>query len=177
MANYKIVFTGPVGAGKTTAISSISDSDIIKTDERASDMAGDLKPTTTVAMDYGVLKLSENENIHLFGTPGQQRFDFMWDILTEGGLGLVLLLDNTREHPFKDMKFFLDSFAEFIRNTSLVVGVTRMDLSRNPGIGDHARQLQNFGFKAPVFEVDARQQGDVVNLTRALLYSMDPGIA
>ncbi len=177
LANYKIVFTGPVGAGKSTAIESISDTPPVSTDERARDMTAELKPTTTVAMDYGALKLGSNETVHLFGTPGQERFDFMWDILTEGGLGLILLLDNTREHPFKDMKFFLDAFEKFIKDTALSVGITRMDICRTPSIADYARQLKSFGHSGPVFEVDARNKQDVVHLTQSLLYSMDPGIA
>ena len=106
MSQYKIIFTGPVGAGKTTAINSISDLPPIKTDASASDMAKYRKASTTVALDYGVMNLPGGEKLHLYGTPGQERFDFMWDILVTGGIGLVLLLDNTRADPFQDMRFF-----------------------------------------------------------------------
>ncbi|RKZ90665.1 MAG: GTP-binding protein, partial [Gammaproteobacteria bacterium] len=88
MSDYKIIFTGPVGAGKTTAITSISDVPPVGTDASASDMTKKRKGSTTVAMDYGILKLDGGEQIHLYGTPGQERFDFMWEILTTGGLGL-----------------------------------------------------------------------------------------
>ncbi|MDO9238739.1 MAG: ATP/GTP-binding protein, partial [Methylicorpusculum sp.] len=114
MSQFKILFTGPVGAGKTTAINSISDVPPIKTDAAASDMTKARKPSTTVAMDYGLIHLAGGEKIHLYGTPGQERFDFMWDILVTGGIGLILLLDNTRSDPFQDMKFFLDAFGKFI---------------------------------------------------------------
>jgi signal recognition particle receptor subunit beta len=177
MANYKIVFAGPVGAGKSTAIASLSDTAPVSTEARASDMTAERKPTTTVAMDYGTMRLDGGESVHLFGTPGQERFDFMWDILTEGGLGLILLIDNTREHPFQDMKFFLDAFGDYIRKTALCVGITRIDLRRTPGVAAHARQLESYGFRAPVFAVDARRRHDVVAMTQALLYSMDPGVS
>ena len=72
MSNHKIIFTGPVGAGKTTAIASISDVPPIRTDESASDMTKNRKNTTTVAMDYGVMNLDGIERIHLYGTPGQE---------------------------------------------------------------------------------------------------------
>lgn len=85
MHNHKIIFTGPVGAGKTTAITSISDVPTLRTDEIASDMTKNRKSETTVAMDYGILNLGNGERVHLYGTPGQERFNFMWDILTEGG--------------------------------------------------------------------------------------------
>jgi signal recognition particle receptor subunit beta len=176
MSQYKIIFTGPVGAGKTTAINAISDVPPIKTDAAASDMTKNRKASTTVAMDYGVMNLAGGEKIHLYGTPGQERFDFMWDILTVGGIGLILLLDNTRADPFQDMKFFLDAFNKFIHNTSVAIGVTQMDLSNKPTIDDYHTHLQSVGLKPPVFAVDAREKNDVSLLVQALLYSLDPGL-
>jgi len=176
MSQYKIIFTGPVGAGKTTAIESISDVPPIKTDASASDMTKTRKASTTVAMDYGIMNLAGGEKIHIYGTPGQERFDFMWDILTTGGIGLILLLDNTRADPFQDMKFFLDSFQQFIADTNVAIGVTQMDLSNKPTINDYHIQLQGMGIKPPVFAVDARVKNDVSLLVQSLLYSLDPGI-
>lgn len=176
MSQYKIIFTGPVGAGKTTAISSISDVPMVTTDEVASDMTKQRKSETTVAMDYGIMNLSGGEKIHLYGTPGQERFDFMWDILTTGGIGLVLLLDNTRTDPFKDMKFFLNSFDEFIQKTGVAIGVTQMDISTRPTIEEYHEQLQKSGVKMPVFSVDAREKDDVSTLVQALMFALDPGL-
>lgn len=177
MSQNKIIFTGPVGAGKTTAINSISDVPPVKTDANASDMTKSRKSSTTVAMDYGVMNLDEGEKIHLYGTPGQERFDFMWDILVSGGIGLILLLDNTRPDPFKDMWFFLDSFKQFINETGVAIGVTQMDVSDKPTILDYHAQLQLSDLRPPVFAVDARVKNDVSLLVQALLYSLDPGLA
>ncbi len=174
MSQYKIIFSGPVGAGKTTAIASISDVPPVSTDASASDMTKERKAETTVAMDYGIMNLADGEKIHLYGTPGQERFDFMWDILTTGGIGLVLLLDNTRADPFQDMKFFLDSFRKFIDETNVAIGVTQMDLSDKPTIEDYHIQLQGLGLKPPVFSVDAREKNDVSLLVQSLLFSLDP---
>lgn len=143
----------------------------------ATDMTKNRKPSTTVAMDYGVMNLAGGEKVHLYGTPGQERFDFMWDILSVGGIGLILLLDNTRENPFQDMKFFLDAFASFIKTTSVAIGVTQMDISAKPIIEDYHAQLELLGLKPPVFAVDAREKNDVSLLVQALLYSLDPGLA
>ncbi len=176
MTQYKIIFTGPVGAGKTTAIDSISDVPPVKTDAAASDMTKSRKEATTVAMDYGIMNLDDGEKIHLYGTPGQERFDFMWDILTVGGIGLILLLDNTRADPFKDMQFFLDSFGKFIAETSVAIGVTQMDLSSKPSINDYHKQLQDTDLKPAIFAVDARVKNDVSLLVQALLFSLDPGL-
>lgn len=172
----KIIFTGPVGAGKTTAIGSISDIDTVATDEYASDMTKSRKPQTTVAMDYGMIHLSENEKVHLYGTPGQERFDFMWDILTKGGIGLILLMDNTRKDPFQDMRFYTNAFRDFIEQRQMVLGVTRMDLQRKPGLAEYREWLDQLSIQAPVFEVDARSRTDVTALIQALLFSLDPGV-
>lgn len=176
MSQYKIIFTGPVGSGKTTAITSISDVPPVSTDEAASDMTRKRKSATTVAMDYGILNLDDGESIHLYGTPGQERFDFMWDILVKGGIGLVLLLDNTRSDPFTDLRFFLTAFKEFIGKTKIVIGVTQMDLSPTPAIDDYHVHLQDYDINPPVFEVDARVKNDVSILVQSLLYSIDPGL-
>jgi uncharacterized protein len=176
MSNHKIIFTGPVGAGKSTAISSISDIPPVSTDEAASDMTKNRKAATTVARDYGVMKLDGTERIHLYGTPGQERFDFMWEILTEGGIGLVLLVNNSRPDPFQDMHFFLSAFNKFIDDTRVVIGVTRTDESSHPTIADYHLQMENSRHKIPIFEVDARERRDVSLLVEALLYSLDPGL-
>jgi uncharacterized protein len=176
MNDYKIIFSGPVGAGKTTAIGAISDIAPVTTDELASDMTRSRKSGTTVAMDYGMLKLGADERIHLYGTPGQERFDFMWDILTRGGIGLILLLSNTRPDPFRDMHFFLNAFKAFIDETKVVIGVTQMDLAGKPTIDDYHLQLESSGVKTPIFEVDARMNKDVSLLVEALLYCLDPGL-
>jgi signal recognition particle receptor subunit beta len=176
MANYKIIFTGPVGAGKSTAINSISDIPVVTTEEMASDMTQQRKQTTTVAMDYGRLDIGEGERIHLYGTPGQERFNFMWDILIEGGLGLILLIDNSRNDPFRDLRFFVNAFKDFIGKTSVVIGVTRMDLKQTPSIDDYYQEIDALPKRPPIFEVDAREGKDVSMLVQTLLYSLDPGI-
>jgi uncharacterized protein len=176
MNDYKIIFSGPVGAGKTTAIGAISDIEPIATDEVVSEPAEASKSLTTVALDYGLIKLAENERIHLYGTPGQDRFDFMWEVLTHGSIGLILLLSNARPDPFSDLRFFLDAFKDFIGETKLVIGVTQMDLMPRPTLEEYYLQLNNDTAKIPVFEVDARMKHDVSLLVEVLLYSVDPGL-
>ncbi len=172
---HKIIFTGPVGAGKTTAISSISDIEVVQTEAKASDDVALRKANTTVAMDYGILNLDGNAKIHLYGTPGQERFSFMWDILTIGGLGLVLLIDNGREDPLADLEFYINAFKRFIDKSAVVIGVTRMDEKPRPGLYTFHTKLQELGVKAPVFEVDARAKDDVKTMLVGLLAMLDPG--
>ena len=174
MTHHKIVFSGPVGAGKTTAIRTVSDIPPVQTDVRATDATGAHKETTTVAMDYGALDLGDGDRVHLYGTPGQERFDFMWQILSDGAIGLVLLICNDHPDPLTDLTFFLQAFRPFVPQTHLVVGVTRMDLRRKPALTDYRRVLAERGLHVPLFEVDARRCDDVSLLIQALLLSVDP---
>jgi uncharacterized protein len=92
--SVKIVVTGPFGAGKTSLIRTISEIDVLSTEKAVSE--GDARPgkaATTVAMDFGRLTIDEDLALYLFGTPGQKRFDFMWEILAEGMLGFVVMVD------------------------------------------------------------------------------------
>jgi hypothetical protein len=100
----------------------------------------------------------------------------MWDILSKGGMGLILLIDNTRPEPLDDLQFYINAFRTFINSTRLVVGITQMDLQRTPALVQYANLLQQLGVFAPVFEVDARRRDDVSILIQALLLSLDHGI-
>ena len=163
---YKIIFGGQVGAGKTTAIAAISDVPVVKTEARASDDVALRKDTTTVAMDYGLINLPGGEKVHLFGTPGQTRFSFMWDVL----------IDNAAANPVEDMVTYVEAFRKFIDNNALVVGITRMDLSTNPPLAAYISKLQEMGINAPVYEVDARKAEDVEVMLMSLLSILELGL-
>jgi signal recognition particle receptor subunit beta len=177
IGQHKIIFTGPVGAGKTTAITAISDIAPISTEQAATDETKDKKELTTVAMDYGSMRLDNGEMIHLYGTPGQKRFDFMWDLLIEGSLGVIIMLDDTNPTPLKDLQGFVSAFKDFIQSHAVVVGVSRMELGKGLKIEDYHEALMKSNLNVPVFEVDARQHDDVMMLVQALLYSLDPGLS
>ncbi len=173
MRQHKIIITGPVGAGKTTAIRTISDSTPILTDVISEDKNHKPKTQTTVALDYGTMLLGENDKFHFYGTPGQKRFDFMWDILSTNGIGLILLLDNTRSEPIQDMHFFLNAFKQFIADTKVVIGVTQMDMKAKPCVEEYQNQFDNSMIKPAVFCIDARVKHDISKLVQAL-FSHEP---
>lgn len=176
MNDHKIIFAGPVGSGKTTAIATLSDEPPVCTNQSATDMTKKKKSKTTVAMDYGTMSLGSMEKIHLYGTPGQERFDFMWDILTTNGLGLILLLDNTRRDPLNDMSFFLESFKEYIDETAIAIGITQTDTVPLLTMDLYQKKLKQLGFNSAIFEVDARDFNDMSQLVQALLFTIDPGL-
>ncbi len=176
MSDFKIIFAGPVGSGKTTAIATLSDEPPVCTNQNATDMTKERKSKTTVALDYGTMSLDEKEKIHLYGTPGQERFNFMWDILTSNGLGLILLLDNTRRDPMKDMEFFLQAFKDYIDKTSIAIGITQTDVAPLLTMERYHQKLKQLGFNSAIFEVDARNFSDMSQLVQALLFTIDPGL-
>jgi signal recognition particle receptor subunit beta len=173
----KIIFAGPVGAGKTTAISAISDIVVVGTEARASDEVQQRKNTTTVAMDYGVLNLEGGEKVHLYGTPGQERFSFMWEILSEGAMGFVILLDSARPDPLADLDLYLNAFRRLIARCgeTVVIGVTRTELNPQVDLLDRLNaHVAAMKLIVPVFEVDGRKREDVKQMLLALLTLMDP---
>src|SRR6476646_8632239 len=97
MQTVKMVVTGPFAAGKTEFIGSISEIAVVRTERKITDATRVVKAQTTVAMDFGRITIDKELVLYLFGTPGQERFDFMWEILGEGMLGYLLLLAANRE--------------------------------------------------------------------------------
>jgi uncharacterized protein len=118
---FKIVVTGPVGVGKTTFISTISEIETVATEAAISDGSGTAtKTTTTVGIDFGRLAVAGGMELYLFGTPGQQRFDFMWDIAAEGALGVILLLDCERPETYPEARAVLEHFRARVSAPTLV---------------------------------------------------------
>jgi len=169
---YKLVFTGPVGAGKTSSIAAISDVPPVTTEETANEKIN--KASTTVALDYGKMKLANGELIHLYGTPGQARFDFMWKILSEGSLGLVILIRNDNPDPIEELHGIAKPFNHFFDTQSVVIGITHMDRAQRPTLDDYRRAVIEYQFQPAIFEIDANRKEDVLILVQALLYTMDP---
>lgn len=119
----KLVVSGPASAGKTTLIQSISETKVVSTDEWASEDLG--KDETTVAFDFGSLTLGETP-VYLFGTPGQDRFDYMWEVLSEGADGLLLLVAGDMPDDLAHAKRILHHITKHAA-VPFLVGVTRQD--------------------------------------------------
>ncbi|MDB9524920.1 ATP/GTP-binding protein [Oscillatoria sp. CS-180] len=127
MEIMRLVVTGPVGAGKSTFIRTISEIEVVDTDRRATDETADLKQQTTVAFDFGRLQFGPNAALHLYGTPGQSRFDFMWDILIRKAHAYIVLVAAHRPHEFRYARRILN-FMRQRSNAPVVLGFTHMDM-------------------------------------------------
>lgn len=159
---------GPVGAGKTQAIFSASDIEVVNTDERATDETKQMKSHTTVSMDVGALYLNGDDKLRLYGAPGQDRFDFMWDILLEQAKGLILVLNHSNPDPIGDLDHYLKALEERLptRRMPMVVCVTHTDLQPDRPMAQYFEHLKQRGCKVsnempPVLEVDARNKKHV----------------
>ncbi|WP_434779179.1 GTP-binding protein [Neisseria sp. Ec49-e6-T10] len=173
---YKILFAGDVGVGKTTAITSISDIPPVYTDVKASDAEKIGKTHTTVAFDYGEVNLPYLKNrLRLYGLPGQTRFSFIWEMLSEGVIGIVLLANNSKPNAIKETETFLKAFAPIIHkeNVAIVLGVTKGDISSHYKPKDYQNILAQAQIRAPVFSVDARERDSVLLLVDALLSQIE----
>jgi len=127
MQAVKMVVTGPFSSGKTQFIQSVSEIDVVSTERKISSDAEKIKESTTVAMDFGRITVDEELVLYLFGTPGQKRFDFMWEILSEGMLGFVVMVDSTRPETFREAKSILETFRAYAP-TPYVVAANKQDL-------------------------------------------------
>jgi signal recognition particle receptor subunit beta len=126
MQTVKMVVTGPFSAGKTEFIGTVSEIDVVSTERRISSEAERIKATTTVAMDFGRITVDEDLVLYLFGTPGQKRFDFMWEILSEGMLGFIVLVDSARPETFREARSILETFRAYAP-TPYVVAANKQD--------------------------------------------------
>ena len=161
----KIVVTGPFAAGKTTLISTISEIAVLSTERAVSDSERPRKAGTTVAMDFGRITIDRDLVLYMFGTPGQARFDFMWEILGEGMLGFVLLLDGRED--LAAAKPILDAF----RAQSTVPYVVACDFVETAD-APAVREVLGLDADVPVLACDATDRESVKSVLLALLYAL-----
>ncbi|MBN1484449.1 MAG: ATP/GTP-binding protein [Chloroflexia bacterium] len=168
MQTVKMVITGAVNAGKTQFIRTVSEIEVVSTERRTTDYARELKDETTVAMDFGRITIAKDLVLHLFGTPGQKRFDFMWEILSEGMLGLIILVDSTRPETFRETARIIDFFTSF-RESPYVIVANKQD-DENAWAPDELRLALRLNPKIKVLPCVATQRESVKNILLELLY-------
>jgi uncharacterized protein len=156
----KLVVTGPFDAGKTTFIRTISEITVLSTERDVSpDQADRGSGRTTVAMDFGRITVDDDLALYLFGTPGQARFEFMWDILAEGMLGFVLMVDASRADALSEARRIRDHFTAQA-DVPYVVAVNKLDGDPGPVL-EAVRSALELPDEVPVVAVDARDREDV----------------
>ena len=170
MQTVKMVITGPFSAGKTEFIQSVSEIDVVSTERKISSDAERVKEDTTVAMDFGRITVDDDLVLYLFGTPGQRRFDFMWEILSEGMLGFVVLVDSVRPETFREARHILEVFKAYAE-TPYVVAANKQDLP-DAWTPDDVRIALRIDKNVKVLGCVARDKETVKEVLLELLYSI-----
>jgi signal recognition particle receptor subunit beta len=156
----KILIAGGFGVGKTTLVGAVSEIRPLQTEEVLTDAGAgtddvsgvETKSTTTVALDFGRITINEDLQVYLFGTPGQDRFWFLWDELAFGALGAVVLADTRR---LADCFPSVDYFEQ--RGTPFVVGINCFDGARRYTV-ESVRQALDLDSDIPIVMCDARSR-------------------
>lgn len=166
----KMVITGPFNSGKTEFVQAISEIDIVSTERTISTDAERIKNQTTVAMDFGRITVDDDLVLYLFGTPGQRRFDFMWEILSQGMLGFVVLVDSSRPETFREAKSILETFRAYAP-TPYVVAANKQDLDDSWSVED-LRVALRLDPEVKMLPCVARDRESVKTVLLELLYTI-----
>ncbi|NJO41130.1 MAG: GTPase [Cyanobacteria bacterium CRU_2_1] len=170
MELMRLVITGTPGAGKTTFVQTVSDIGIVNTDRTATDATASLKPKTTVAFDFGRVSLGASMELHVYGTPGQARFNFMWDILIRRADAYMLLVAAHRPSDVSKANQILAFMNERV-HIPVVIGITHLDCfgARSP-----EEIMNGLGYfdarnRPPMVMVDANSTNSVNRALNVLL--------
>ncbi len=165
--------TGAFAAGKTTLIETISEVAVVGTERDVTDGARSLKSRTTVAMDFGRISFEGDLALFLFGTPGQRRFEMMWEILSEGMLGFILLVRAGDDEGLAEAEEILETFRRYA-DVPYVVGVSHLDAVPRPDdeVLEDIRVALDLPREVPVVACDARDREDVKKVMLLVLFGV-----
>jgi signal recognition particle receptor subunit beta len=166
----KVVVTGPFSAGKTTLIRTISEITVLSTERGITDKTRSRKAETTVAMDFGRITIDRDLVLYLFGTPGQERFDFMWEILGEGMIGYLLLVDAERDDSIAEAAGIQEAFRRMAR-VPYVVALNRASAADHELV-ERVREALQVPNDVAIMACDATDKESVKNVLLALLYAV-----
>lgn len=164
MKTMRLVVAGSVGAGKSTLVRTLSEIEVVDTDRTATDQTSLIKSETTVALDFGRLVLGPNMDLHIYGTPGQARFDFMWDLLIQNAHCYILLVAAHRPNDFNYAREIISFINERVQ-IPMILGLTHVDC---PGALNPEEIVMNLGYnihdknRPPIVNVNPNERTSVL---------------
>lgn len=168
MKHYKIVVTGPFAAGKTTFIKTITEiAPVITEAPTTREEESSVKNSTTVAMDFGRITVDDESVLHIFGTPGQFRFNYMWSILSKDALGVVLLVDSGDKSIFEEAKDMLNFF-RVKTDAPIVIALNHFN-EKEHTTKEELRKIMMVPDSIPIIDCDATNKESVKNVLLKLL--------
>lgn len=165
--SQQVVFVGPFGVGKTTALRVVSDIPVVNTDVLSSEALADAnlpgKTHTTIGFDYGEWNFADGSRVSLVGIPGQERFKVMWDVMLPRSSAIVLWLHGDREGQMAECAKWLEALAERKVISRLAVAVTRVpDHQAEQALTPYRELIGRYHPLAPVMTADPRNKSDVL---------------
>lgn len=177
MKTMRLVVAGAVGAGKSTLVRTLSEIEVVDTDRTATDQTSLFKSETTVALDFGRLVLEPSMDLHIYGTPGQARFDFMWDLLIQNAHCYILLVSADRPNDFNYAREIISFISQRVQ-IPMIIGLTHMDC---PGALIPEEILMNLGYdiqdknRPPVVTINPNERTSVLEALLVLMALMIAG--
>ena len=171
---HQVVFVGPFGVGKTTALRAVSDTEVVNTDVASSEVTAEAaaqgKTTTTTGFDYGEWRFPDGARVSLLGVPGQDRFEAMWDVTIARSSAIVLWVYGDRDPRLLECAKWLNALALRKAVARLAVAVTRMPPDApDTALTPYRELLERYHPLAPVITADPRRAADVMQaITMAL---------
>lgn len=168
MRRYKIIVSGPFAAGKTTFIKTITEIAPVSTEAKTTaSNESVVKDTTTVAMDFGRITLDGENILHIFGTPGQFRFNYMWNILGKDALGIIVIVDASAKNTFEDAKDIINFFRVKM-DVPILIALNHFN-GKEETSKEEIRKLLNLPKWISIVDFNAQSKESVKNTLLALL--------
>ncbi len=167
---YKVIVTGPFNSGKTTFVGTISDIAVVTTEKKITTEDRGIKAETTVAMDYGRVEI-DGKVLHLYGTPGQARFDFMWEILASEMDSFIVLVDSADKPSFPDAAELISLFSGF-HAVPYLVAANKSDLPGAASLAD-IRKGTSAGPEITVMPCTATQRASIRQVLLQIIELID----
>ena len=172
MREHKVIILGAMGAGKTTAIRTIVPGKVVSTDVQNTE-ANPSKATTTVAMDYGDVELPNGDRLRLFGSPGQERFDFIWASLAKGAVGGIVLVEANQQLIASEIQRYLTILKSEDLDLPVVIGITKADQLSTLEQEQFKQQINALNYQLPLITCDVRKKDSVMMLMDALMCEIE----